>query len=462
MSKRTEKLFLVFSDIIFVNLAWTLYYFIRVESGWISYANPPAFFAPMVAVYFYWIIIFSFAGLYQHWFVRSRFDEFASVFKAVSIGSLILFFAIFIDDIMRDAPIISRYIIIFYWVLMVFCVGTGRVIIRGVQRNLLQKGIGLRNSFIVGSGPKGSELLGFIEMFPQLGYKFSGFISTNGNHKAVIDDNIIGKIQDLPSLIKGFGISEILIALDEDEKSKVMDVIKYCSGTDVNLKIMPDTYEIVSGLAKTNQIYGVPLIEVMPDMMSPAATLTKRIIDVVGSILIIILTLPLMLIFIPLIKLTSKGPLLYKQERVGKNGQHFTIYKFRTMIENAEEYGPEWSGPDDPRITKVGKILRKTHLDEVPQLVNVLKNEMSIVGPRPERPYFVEELKNMIPYYYKRLSIKPGITGWAQIKYKYDSSLDDVKSKLQFDFYYIENMSLTLDLKIILNTIIVVLLLKGR
>jgi len=461
LSKRTEKLFLVFSDIIFINLAWTLYYFIRVESGWISYANPPAFLAPMIAVFFYWIIIFSFAGLYQHWFVRSRFDEFASVFKAVSVGSMILFFAIFVDDMMRDAPIISRYIIIFYWLLMVFCVGTGRVIIRGVQRNLLQKGIGLRNSFIVGSGPKAKELLGFIEMFPQLGYKFSGYISTNGKI-SVNGDNIIGKIQDLPSLIKGFGISEILIALDEDEKSKVMDVIKYCSGTDVNLKIMPDTYEIVSGLAKTNQIYGVPLIEVMPDIMSPAATLTKRVIDVVGSFLILILTLPVVLILMPLVKLTSKGPLLYKQERVGKNGQHFTIYKFRTMIENAEEYGPEWSGPDDPRITKIGKFLRRTHIDEVPQLVNVLKNEMSIVGPRPERPFFVEELKNQIPYYYKRLSVKPGITGWAQIKYKYDSSLDDVKSKLQFDFYYIENMSLTLDLKIILNTIIVVLLLKGR
>lgn len=132
------------------------------------------------------------------------------------------------------------------------------------------------------------------------------------------------------------------------------------------------------------------------------------------------------------------------------------------MIENAEEYGPEWSGPDDPRITKFGKFMRKTHIDEIPQLFNVLKNEMSIVGPRPERPYFVEELKSQIPYYYKRLSIKPGITGWAQIKYKYDSSLDDVKSKLQFDFYYIENMSLTLDFKIILNTIVVVILFKGR
>lgn len=437
-----------------------LYYLIRVESGWISYANVPAFWAPMIAVFLYWVIIFSFAGLYQHWFVRSRFDEFASVFKAVSTGSIILFFAIFIDDMMREAPIISRFIILFYWILMVLCVGTGRVIIRGVQRSLLEKGIGLRNSFIIGNGEKGKELLGFIEKFPQLGYKFSGFISPNGSDTG--DQKILGRMEELPSLIKGFGISEILIALEPDEKSKVLDVIKYCSGTEVNLKIMPDTYEIVSGLAKTNQIYGVPLIEVMPEIMSPAATLTKRVIDIFGSLFILLITLPLTLVSVILIKLTSKGPLLYSQERVGRNGKKFTIYKFRTMVENAEEYGPEWSGPDDPRITKFGKFLRKTHIDEIPQLYNVLKNEMSIVGPRPERPYFVEELKSKIPYYYKRLSIKPGITGWAQIKYEYDASLDDVKSKLQFDFYYIENMSLTLDLKIILNTIIVVLLLKGR
>lgn len=437
-----------------------MYYFIRVESGWISYANTPAFWAPMIAVFVYWVIIFSFAGLYQHWFVRSRFDEFASVFKAVSVGSIILFFAIFIDDMMREAPIISRFIILVYWITMVLCVGTGRVIIRGVQRSLLEKGIGLRNSFIIGNGEKGMELLGFIDRFPQLGYKFSGFISPNVNYQG--DQKVLGKMEDLPSLIKGFGISEILIALEPGEKSKVLDVIKYCSGTEVNLKIMPDTYEIVSGLAKTNQIYGVPLIEVMPEIMSPAATLTKRVIDIFGSVFILLLTLPLTLVSVILIKMTSKGPLLYSQERVGRNGKKFTIYKFRTMVENAEEYGPEWSGPSDPRITKFGRFLRKTHIDEIPQLYNVLKNEMSIVGPRPERPYFVEELKNQIPYYYKRLSIKPGITGWAQIKYEYDSSLDDVKSKLQFDFYYIENMSLTLDLKIILNTIIVVLLLKGR
>ena len=151
-----------------------------------------------------------------------------------------------------------------------------------------------------------------------------------------------------------------------------------------------------------------------------------------------------------------------RQITVGRKGKEFTIIKFRSMTPEAEEYGPEWSGESDPRITRIGRILRKTYIDEIPQMINVLKNEMSLIGPRPERPYFVEQLKKEMPYYYKRLSVKPGITGWAQIKHKYDTSLEDVKTKIQYDFYYIENMSLKLDFKIMINTIIVIILMKGH
>jgi lipopolysaccharide/colanic/teichoic acid biosynthesis glycosyltransferase len=163
-----------------------------------------------------------------------------------------------------------------------------------------------------------------------------------------------------------------------------------------------------------------------------------------------------------LIKLDTKGPALYKQVRVGRKGEEFIMLKFRSMFANAEEYGPEWSGENDERITRVGRLIRRIYLDEIPQMINVLKNEMSLIGPRPERPFFVEQLKKEIPYYYKRLTVKPGITGWAQIKHKYDESLEDVKTKLQYDFYYIENMSLKLDFKIMINTIIVILLMKGH
>lgn len=429
-----------------------------MESGWIKYANPPSFLIPLIVVYVYWVIIFSFAGLYEHWFVRSRFDEFASVFKAVSFGCLILFFLIFIDDFMNNAPIISRFLILIYWIVMVTSVSTGRIIIRSIQRNLLQKGIGQRNTFIVGNGEKAYELRNMIDRFPQLGYRILGLISPDGDN----EKNSAGRLENIQKLIKENEVTEILIALETNEKEKLIDILRYCTEEKVNMKILPDMYEIVSGMAKTNQIYGVPLIEVMPDIMSVSGKLTKRILDVTISFFTLLFLSPVLIIVSVIIRIDSKGPVFYRQIRVGRKGKEFQMYKFRSMIATAEEYGPEWSGENDPRITRIGKVLRRTYIDEVPQMINVLKNEMSLIGPRPERPFFVEQLKKEIPYYYKRLTVKPGITGWAQIKHKYDSSLEDVKTKIQYDFYYIENMSLKLDFKIMINTIIVIFLMKGH
>lgn len=442
-----------------MNAAWIIYYFIRVESGWIPYTAPASFIIPSLAVYFYWTVIFSFAGLYQHWFVRSRFDEFASVLKTISFGCFILFFLIFLDDAISDSRAISRYLILIYWSLMIISVGFGRILIRSLQMTMLQKGIGLRNSIIIGTGKRGNELENLLSKFPQLGYKFTGFVSAGKSNASGL---LLGDILSLKRIIDIYRVSEVLIALEENEKDKLFDIIRYCQETDVNLKIMPDTYEIVSGLAKTNQLYGVPFIEVMPEIMPYGSKLFKRVLDIILSSILLLMLSPILILVVILIKLTSKGPILYKQVRVGRNSKQFNMYKFRSMIKDAEEYGPEWAGERDPRITGIGRIIRKVYLDEIPQLLNVLKNDMSIVGPRPERPFFVEMLSREIPYYYKRLSVKPGITGWAQIKHKYDSSLNDVKEKLKFDFYYIENMSLKLDFKIMVNTFLVIIFMKGH
>lgn len=459
MSSNTEKIWLLFSDFLFINLAWALYYFIRIESGWIPYSSPASFLIPLVAVYIYWLIIFLFAGLYQHWFVRSRFDEFASVVKAVSFGSFLLFFVIFIDDALTNTKAISRYLILIYWGLMIVSVGFGRIIIRSFQMSLLEKGIGLRNSVIVGFGSRAKELQGLIKKFPQLGYQNIGFVNT---HKSTDTPNVLGEIEDLERIIYSSNVSEVLIALDPVEKDKLFEIIKFCPPGKVNLKILPDTYEIVSGLAKTNQLYGVPLIEVMPEIMPYGAKLFKRVLDVTISLVLMIILSPILILTALLIVFSSRGPVFYMQQRVGRNGKMFDMFKFRSMYKDSEEYGPEWAGEKDPRITKIGRIIRKFYLDEVPQFINVLKNEMSLVGPRPERPYFVEVLSREIPYYYKRLSVKPGITGWAQIKHKYDSSLDDVREKLKYDFFYIENMSLKLDFKIMVNTFLVIIFMKGH
>jgi len=337
VSKAKEKIFLFLSDFIFISLAWITYYYVRIESGWIVYANPPSFLIPLFVMYVYWLIIFSFAGLYQHWFVRSRFDEFSSVFKTVSFGCFILFFIIFVDDYMTNAPIISRFLILIYWLLLVVCVSSGRIIIRSVQRNLLEKGIGLRNTLIVGDGEKAAELKNMIEKYHQLGYKIIGSINL---HKGKEKNNagVLGSIEDIRKIIKSHEVSEILIALEPNEKEDLIEVIRYCSEEKVNMKILPDMYEIVSGMAKTNQIYGVPLIEVMPDIMSPAGKLTKRLIDISFSVFTLILFSPVLLIVSICIKLDSKGPVFYRQVRVGRKGKEFTMIKFRSMTAEAEEY----------------------------------------------------------------------------------------------------------------------------
>jgi len=231
----------------------------------------------------------------------------------------------------------------------------------------------------------------------------------------------------------------------------------------IGLKIVPDLYEILSGQARTSQLYGIPLIDIMPELMPEWEKKIKRISDITISLFILILSLPLSFLVSILIKLDSQGPVLFKQDRIGMNNKIFRIYKFRSMFKDAEKHtGPVWSKKDDPRVTRVGRIIRKLRIDEIPQFYNVLKGEMSLVGPRPERPYFVDMLAEQLPYYRRRLKVRPGITGWAQVKHKYDESIDDVKVKLRYDLFYIENMSFRMDIKILARTILVVLFGKGH
>ena len=460
------KFTILISDIIAITVAFFITFIFRYKLNVFSNEAELYFFdilIPAVVLSLFWIILFFYYGLYQFPVAPSRTDENLKVLKATFYGVIILFIITF--NLYKPLSI-TRITLLFYWLALMFFTILGRSFLISFRRRRLEKGIGLSNVLIVGWNPFAFNIFDKIEKFPALGYRVIGFISLNysqNNGKKYKGKEVIGGIDSLPQLIKDNNIGELVIAFETSNHKRLLDVIDRVGNMDVGLKIIPDMYDIISGQARTNQIYGFPLIDIFPRLMPNWEKVIKRFIDIFMSVFALIFFLPFLLFFGLLIKIDSVGPAFYHQKRVGKNEKEFRIFKLRTMVVDAEKKsGPIWSQKDDPRITRIGRILRRIRLDEIPQFINVLEGHMSIVGPRPERPNFVDEFSKKIPLYKHRLKMKPGITGWAQIKHKYDESLDDVKEKLQYDLYYLENMSLRLDFKIILNTIFIVFSAKGQ
>ncbi|MCX6149373.1 MAG: sugar transferase [Ignavibacteriales bacterium] len=466
MNKKIEILLLLITDFIAIGLTWFAYYYIRVDAGFVIYTIKPGLFLPGLVIYFYWFIIFLFVGMYRTWFAASRFDELSTLFKASFVGIFILFFLIFVDDTSSpDATSKSRFLIFIYWGFFLSFVGFGRLFIRSLQRNLLIKGFGRKNTLIVGFNQRANNLHDQIIRYRALGLDIVGYIATipENIEKEYRGVKVLDSVENIGAVNELFGIKEVIIALDKHQEDVVMNVISKCDSNAVGIKILADLYELISGQARTSHIYGFPLIDIMPELMPEWEKKIKRLMDITISLIILILTAPITILTFIAIKLDTKGPIFYKQNRAGMNGREFNIIKFRSMKQDAEKLsGPVWSQKNDPRITRVGRVIRTVRIDEIPQMINILKGEMSLVGPRPERPFFVEKLSEEIPLYKKRLRVRPGVTGWAQVKHKYDESIEDVKTKLRYDLFYIENMSLRMDLKIIFRTVFVVLFGKGH
>jgi exopolysaccharide biosynthesis polyprenyl glycosylphosphotransferase len=465
LNKKSEKLVVLSTDFLTINLAFILYFVLRINTGWFQIIILPEFFVPMLALYFYWLVIFTFVGMYRTWFAASRFDELTTLFKSTFVGIFILFFLIFLDDYIHNVDSKSRILIFIYWVLFVFFVGGGRIFIRSIQRRLIIKGVGRKNVIIVGFNPKANEVHDQLLEHRALGFDVSAYVAAqpenlNKSYKGV---EVAGTIKNINSIIDKHNAKEVIIALDKENHDFLIEVISECDSKKVGLKIVPDLYEILSGQAKTSQIYGLPLMDIMPQLMPEWEKKLKRILDILVSFVILIVTSPVLILTAIAIKLDSPGNIFFRQERCGIDGNLFKMIKFRSMRHDAEKQsGPVWSTKNDPRITLVGRFIRKVRIDEIPQMINVLSGEMSLVGPRPERPFFVEKLSKEIPYYKRRLKVRPGITGWAQVKHKYDETIEDVKIKLRYDLFYIENMSLRMDFKILFRTIFVVLFAKGH
>jgi exopolysaccharide biosynthesis polyprenyl glycosylphosphotransferase len=476
MSRRKELLLLVLGDFIAINAAWIVFYWLRFYSGWFAKTASDFDVQHVVEgslfVFIFWMIAFVFFGLYRSWYVRPIFDEIITVLKTFAFGTLAFMiiqlwnpFEAYDKTPIRNDP---RIIGLLYFIILSSLGISGRLIVRYAQRRLLESGIGQRVSLIIGNGTKASELAHNLLKAKQLGYNVIGFIPTNGSTSpseefSRADLSVLGKYDEMESVIKKKKISEVLIALNSGEHETLLDIIGRLTAVNVGLKIVPDLYDIISGQARTREIYGFPLIDINPEIMRPWEEAAKRTMDIVASSLILIIGLPLWFLVALGVKLSSHGPAIYSQGRMGKNGVVFKIYKFRSMAIDAEKDGPQWAQKNDPRVTTFGKFIRKVHLDEVPQFWNVLRGDMSLVGPRPEREFFVEQLSKEIPYYRRRLKVRPGITGLFQaMVYKYDENLDDVRNKLKYDLLYIESMSFRLDLKILFRTSYMMFRGKGQ
>jgi exopolysaccharide biosynthesis polyprenyl glycosylphosphotransferase len=395
----------------------------------------------------------------------SRLDEFIKVFKASILGALILYFGINIKESISIAD--QRELIIAYWFTIFILLALNRFIVRTIQKYYAQRGKGLHRTVIIGTGHTAKAAYDDLNRNKILGMQVLGFIQVNGKapepDTGITNDDVIGNLDQIKNILIEREVQDVLVALEPNRRQDLVDVISKIDSPDVSMKLLPDFYQLVSGLSKTNQIFGMPLVEISPEPMPLWEKTIKRVFDIVVSAIVLVVTFPVLFLIGLAIRLTSPGPAIYRQKRVGRNGKTFTIYKYRTMLNNAEKHsGPMWAKKDDPRITKMGYWLRKLRIDEIPQLLNVLKGDMSLVGPRPERPHFVEQFSEQIPLYTRRLRVRPGITGWAQVKWKYDTSLDDVKEKTKFDLFYVENASLRMDAKILINTMITVIKGKGQ
>ncbi len=410
-------------------------------------------------IYLCWLVLLIFNGLYRPRHAPSRLDEGIAVFKVITVGVLLLFIATF--DLHAGITF-TRALVGSYWLTLVFLVVGGRVALRTLQSRLLVSGIGRSNAIIVGSDERGARLLQDLRSSPAQGYEVIGFARAPGDVVVDIVEGlpVLGGVDDLGRIIGQRGVESVLIALKSNSHEEILRIVEAAGGPGsvVSFSITPDLYDIVTGHVRTNQIYGVPLMELRPQLMAPWESAVKRLMDIAVALLVLVGLVPLWLLVAAAIRLDSRGPILFRQERVGREGKTFTMYKFRSMVLEAEqETGPTWVKDADPRVTRVGRALRALHLDEIPQCLNFLRGDMSLVGPRPERPFFVDRFAQDIPFYMRRFNVKPGLLGWAQSKHEFDMQSTDFATiaaeRLEYDLYYIENASLMLDFTIMIRTI---------
>lgn len=467
-SKSKGILFYIFFDWLAAILSWTiLFVFRKVFIEQISLAeaqilSDKQYVLAIIIVPASWLFFYFISGTYTDIFRKSRVKEFSRTFWQTLAGVIIVFFSLLLDDKVNSYQNYYQSFIVLFIVHFVIT-----LLLREAQltygKHLLESGKHKFPTLIIGSNKKATEFYTKYSKNKSLyAYNFLGFIEIDKKGSNGLKNylNQLGSFSDIEKIILDNNIEEIIIAIESSEHNSISHILNILSGRDLFIKIIPDMFDILSGSVKMNQIGGTPLIEIYPEIMPKWQQVIKRIIDIIGSSISLLILSPILLVIAMKVKLSSKGPVFYKQKRVGFRGKEFEIIKFRSMYVDAEKDGPALSSDSDSRITKWGKTIRKWRLDELPQFWNVLKGDMSIIGPRPERQHYLKLMEEKAPHCRHLQRIKPGLSSLGMVKYGYAENVDEMIERLDHDIVYIENISLSLDFKIIFFTIVT--LLRGR
>ncbi|SDC18663.1 sugar transferase [Williamwhitmania taraxaci] len=446
--------------------AWCTFYFVRVSHlrgehlSFIEICNSN-FLYSLAFVTIFWILLYILTGFYTDVFRRSRINDFFQTVGQVILGSIILFFILILGDFVGSAREFYLTFGMLLGIQFAFTY-TPRLIINSfVIYQIRNKRLGFK-TIIVGDGSEAEALYHEIEGFeiPQ-GQLFIGYVAITAKESKLSDFlPCLGTLNELSDVIDRSGVDEVIIALSHKETQRIQRAINDLYGKRVEVKVIPSLYDFLTGKVKMSSIMGTPLILVNHRLMPAWQEMFKFILDFVVSFLAIFALLPFGLIVSTIIKLTSRGPVFFTQERIGRYGKPFVLIKFRSMCLDSEKHGPALSSKSDARVTPFGRFMRKTRIDELPNFINVLKGDMSLVGPRPERQFYIDQIVKIAPHYLHLQKVKPGITSWGQVKYGYAESVDQMVERLKYDLLYLENMSLLVDLRIIIYTLITVF--RGR
>ncbi len=460
MKNKAKVLFtasLVLIDGLMVGIAFYLAYRIRLLTVSQNTASFQQYWSTMLLqMVSIWLVYF-FYKLYYLPRAASRIDEFYTIFAATSVGTILSFAMssfLFKNNAEVDYP---RSMVVYSWGLTLILAVVGRNLHRWAHHTLLRRGYDEQRVIIVGDGEVGQMIQQKIQHSPELGYKVVGFVANDTSRQSVMDVPVLGHVDDLPTVIRQNQVNEVIIGLPDASHQELLSIISLCERDRVSIKIFPDVFQIMATEVNIGHLNGLPLLTIRDVALRGWRLTLKRIVDMAGSSIGLVFLSPLMLLMAFLIKLESRGPVFYVQERMGLDARPFPCIKFRSMRQNAEmQTGPVWASKNDPRRTRVGTFIRRFSIDELPQLINVFLGQMSLVGPRPERPVFVEQFRRSIPRYMDRHREKAGLTGWAQVNgLRGDTSIIE---RTKYDLWYIENWSLWLDFKIILRTLVNIVL----